>query len=161
MAAEYSANALQLINANASAIFTETPVPCFNGYVFHRDESGIFKLASPSLITGNCNVRRCCCGYRMPTANYLVQFGGNIAVPTGGTVEEISMAIFVDGVEDPSSIMRVTPAAVDQYDNISRTIIVQVPWICRCSDVSVRNTSAQAINLQNANLVIDYLGISR
>lgn len=160
MAAEYSANAAQNLAANASVIFTETPVPCRRGLVFHRDESGIFRLASPSLIAGNRNVGGCCCA-GMPMANYLVTFGGNVAIPTGGTVEEISMALFVDGAEDPSSTMLYTPAAVEQFGNISRSIIVQVPWICRCSSFSVRNTSTQAITLQNANLVVDYLGITR
>ncbi len=159
MAAEYSANAAQTVAANASAIFTETPVPCNRGLVFHRDESGIFRLASPSQIGCGCNARRCCCE-GMPMANYLVHFGGNIAVPTGGTVEEISMALFVDGEADPSSTMLFTPAAVGDFGNIGTTIIVQVPWICRCSSVSVRNTSTQAITLQNANLVVDFLGIT-
>lgn len=159
MAAEYSANIAQNVGANASAIFTESPVPCRRGLVFHRDESGIFRLASPSLIARNRNWGCCCAG--MPMANYLVHFGGNIAVPTGGTAEEISMALFIDGEVDPSSTMLYTPAAAGDFGNIGTTIIVQVPWICRCASVSVRNTSTQAITLQNANLVIDFLGISR
>lgn len=160
MAAEYSANAAQNIVANASAIFTETPVPCRRGLIYHRDESGIFRLASPSQIGNGCYQRRsCCCG--MPMANYLVHFGGNIAVPTGGTPEEISMALVIDGEVDPSSTMIYTPAAAGDFGNIGTTIIVQVPWICRCASVSVRNTSTQAITLQNANMVIDFLGISR
>ena len=50
MAAEYSSNVLQNVAANGSVIFTESPVPCNRGLVFHRDESGLFRLAS-----ANCN----------------------------------------------------------------------------------------------------------
>lgn len=158
MAAEYSANVAQNVAVNGSAVFTESPVPCNRGLVFHRDESGIFRLASPSVI--GCYRNRCCCE-GMPMANYLVHFGGNIAVPAGGTAEEISMALFIDGEVDPSSTMIYTPAAAGDFGNIGTTVIVQVPWICRCASVSVRNTSTQAITLQNANLVVDYLGITR
>jgi len=159
MAAEYSANALQLIPPSGSAIFTASPVACNRGLVYHRDESGLFRLASPSVITGG-NLRRCCCS-RMPTANYVVAFSGNISVPTGGTAEEIRLALAIDGEIDPSSIMAFTPAAVDTADNVSTQIVVPVPWICRCASVSVRNVSTQAIQLENANILFNYDGICR
>ena len=155
MAAEFSSNALQTVSAGGSVIFTESPVPCNRGLVYHRDESGLFRLASPSV--GGC---RNCCG-DMPTANYEVAFHANIQVPTGGTVEAISLAIFVDGEADPSSIMTVTPAAVQEAFNVGADIIVAVPWICRCGSVSVRNVSTQAIEVSNANIVFDFTGIRR
>lgn len=160
MAAEYSANATQLVQANGSVIFTESPVPCNRGMIFHRDESGIFRLASPSVL-GVCCRRTCCCDF--PEALYQVAFHANIAVPgtPAGTVEEISLALAIDGEIDPSSTMLFTPAAVDEYGNVGADIIVAVPCICRCSSVSVRNTSTQAINVQNANLVFDFAGIKR
>ena len=46
MAAEYSSNAAQIVPVNGSVIFTETPVPCVRGLVYHRDDSGIFRLAN-------------------------------------------------------------------------------------------------------------------
>ena len=46
MSAEFSANAAQVVPANSSVIFTESPVPCTSGLVYHRDESGIFRLAN-------------------------------------------------------------------------------------------------------------------
>ena len=154
--AEYSANAIQNVLANQPVIFTESPVPCNRGLIFHRDESGIFRLANTTnnLWTG------CGCGcYQMPESIYQVSFSGNIAIPTGGTVEAISLAIAIDGEIDPSSTMIVTPAADDEYQNISTSIMVAVPAICRCSAVSVRNTSNQAVNVQNANIIFSYLGI--
>lgn len=145
MAAEYSANAIQTVASNGSVIFTESPVPCRQGFVYHRDESGLFRLAS-NAINNPCS--RC-------NANYQVAFHANIQIPTGGTVEPISLAIAIDGEIDPSSEMIFTPAAVEEFGNVGAEIIVAVPWICRCSTVSVRNTSTQAIEVQNANIVIN------
>lgn len=92
-----------------------------------------------------------------------VGFHCNIAVPTepAGTVEPISLALAIDGEIDPSSIMIFTPAAVGDFGNVGADIIVPVPCICRCESVSVRNTSTQAINVQNANIVFDFAGIRR
>lgn len=162
MAAEYSANQLQTVPANGPVIFTASPVPCNRGMIYHRDESGIFRLASPRVL-GVCCRRQCCCS-DFPEAVYSVGFHANIAVPgtpTAGTVEEIQLALFVDGEEDPSSIMSFTPAAVDEFGNVGAGILVSVPCICGCSSVSVRNISTQPVNVRNANLVIDFAGIRR
>ena len=148
MAAEFSANAVQVVPANGSVVFTETPVPCRNGLVYHRDGSGIVRLANRFF---RQNIMS---GWRR-NSNYLISFHANIAVPTGGTVEAISLAVAIDGEVDPSSIMTFTPAAVDEYGNVGAEVIVQVPFLCGCSSVSIRNNSTQSINVQNANLVID------
>ena len=160
MAAEYSANALQVVAANAPVIFTESPVPCNRGLIFHRDESGSFLLASNAGNTG-CS---CGCGCRrVYGTRYQVAFHANISLPTGGTVEPIALAIAIDGEIDPSSIMQVTVPLVSDTagDNVGADIIVSVPSLCRCSNVSVRNISTQPINVMNANLVFDYAGVSR
>lgn len=163
MAAEYSANALQVVQPNGSVIFTESPVPCNRGIIFHRDESGLFRLASPTAM-GVCCSRACCCR-DFPEALYQVTFHANISLPTdpAGTVEPISLAIAIDGETDPSSIMSVTVPLVSDVagDNVGADVIVAVPCICRCSSVSVRNVSTQVVNVLNANLVIDFAGIRR
>lgn len=159
MAAEYSANAAQIVQPSASVIFTESPVPSNRGLIYHRDGSGLFRMASPSALGANCCRRCCCCDY--PTANYQCAFHCNISIPTGGTVEPISLGLAIDGEIDPSSIMTFTPAAVDVLGNVGADVIVAVPCICRCSSVSVRNISTQAINVQNANIVFDFAGIRR
>lgn len=159
MAFEASANALQNVAANGSVIFTEVPVPCNRGFVFHRDESGIFRLAGPSVIGVNCCRRCCCCDF--PEAVYQVGFSGNIAIPTGGTVESISLALAIDGEIDPSSTMIATPAAIGDFWSVSTGIMVAVPCICRCSSVSVRNTSAQSVDVQNANIIFNFIGVRR
>lgn len=152
--AEYSANALQTVPANGSVIFTEAPVPCTRGLIYHRDESGLFRLAGPRAFGVSCRRPCCCCGF--PEADYSVTFHANIAVPTGGTAEEVQLAVFVDGEEDPSSIMSYTPAALETFGNVGAEIVASVPCICGCSSVSVRNISTQPVDVRNANLVISF-----
>lgn len=154
MAAEYSYALVQTVAANGSVIFNEAPVPCGQGLVYHRDGSGIFRLASPRIL----GYRRTCCRQN-PRAIYRVSYGGNIAIPTGGTVGEIALAIFIDGEEDPSGIMQSTPTALNAFGNVSADILVEVPWICGCSSVSVRNISDQSILVQNSNIVLDFESI--
>lgn len=146
---EFSANSLQTINANGVVIFENEPVPG-NGLIFHRAESGIFRLGNRYFMQNRCL-------YCRRSAFYRVSFGANIQVPTGGTAEEIGVSIFVDGEEDPSSRMLYTPAAVETFGNVSTSIIVEVPWMCSCSSVSVRSVSSQAIQAQNVNLIIEEL----
>lgn len=143
--AEYSANAVQTVNPGESIIFTDAPVPCTRGLVRHRDETGSFLLRG--------DVTQCACrGRRNRFSNYLVDFGANIAIPEGGTVEAISVAITIDGATIPASDMIVTPAAVEQYFNVSRAVNAQI-WSGCCETVTVRNTSSQPILVQNANVI--------
>ncbi len=156
MAAEYSGNAVQTVASNQPVIFTESPVPCNRGLIFHRDESGSFLLSS--LVRGN---QGCICNPQLYETRYSVIFHGNIAVPTGGTAEEIQLAVSVDGETDPSSTMIFTPAEVEEFGNVSAAIIVSVPSICGCDSVSVRNISTQDILVQNANIIFDLVGVQR
>jgi hypothetical protein len=82
-----------------------------------------------------------------------VNFGANIAIPTGGTVGQISLAIAVNGAVVPASTMIVTPAAVDEFFNVSREMPVAIFCGC-CQSVSIVNTSGQPITVQNATIEI-------
>jgi hypothetical protein len=143
--AEYSANAVQTVNPGESIVFTEAPVPCKRGFVRHRDETGNFLLSGwvPSC---SCGCRRC-----NKSADYLVEFGANIAIPTGETVGPISVAIALDGATIPASTMIITPAAVEEYGNVSRAVTAQV-WNGCCETLTIRNTSPIPILVQNANV---------
>lgn len=145
--AEYSNNVLQTVNPGETIIFTETPVPCRRGLVRHRDDTGNFLLKGYVPRQFGCPCRR------QDSANYLVDFGANIAIPTGGTVGAISVAITIDGATIPASTMTVTPAAVEQFFNVSRAINASV-WAGCCETIAVRNTSDQPILVQNANIII-------
>lgn len=141
--AEYSAIAVQTVAPGETVAFTETPVPCRRGFVRHRDGSGNFLLSGA--------VPRSC-GCRPRSANYLVDFGANIAIPEGGTAGAISVALVVDGSTVPASTMIVTPAEINEYFNVSRAINIDV-WNGCCETVSIRNTSDQPILVQNANII--------
>ena len=143
--AEYGANAVQIVNPGESIVFYAVD-PCQRGFVRHREGTGNFLLSG-------WTPNRCGCGCRRQrSAQYLVDFGANISIPEGGTVEEISVAIALDGSTIPSSTMRVTPAAVDEYFNVSRAIYADV-WNGCCETITVRNTSAQPIQVQEANII--------
>lgn len=135
--AEFTAVALQEVAAGEGIAFTETAVNGSNCIV-HRDGSSITKIRG---LTNQCNAR------------FLISYSGNIQVPTGGTVGEISLAIAIDGEPLQSAKMIVTPAAVTELQNVCAQVYVTVPRNC-CSTVSVTNTSTQAIEVQNSNLIV-------
>lgn len=144
--AEYLANAVQNISLNQPAIFTAS-IPCTRGNVFHEDETGIFILRGN---TPNCFAR------------YQVTFNGNIAIPTGGDVTPIAVALTVNGEPRQTSRAIFVPAAVDTYGNVTSTAIITVPKGC-CFTLSVRYVAADedpatvptpVIEMQNANLTV-------
>ena len=135
---EIIAVATQTVAENQNVLFTDS-VTCGNCSITHRDGSGIVTLRGT---TNQCRAR------------YKVTFGGNIAIPTGGTVEAISLALAIDGEGLGSSTMIVTPAAVEEYFNVFGAMFIDVPKGC-CLTVSVQNTSGQSILVQNANLIIE------
>lgn len=146
--AEFTYNPIQLVQPNQPVILN-TSIGCPRGYVLHRNESGIVTLRG--IVNSPCGC----------FARYQVTFNANIAVPEDGTAGAISVALAIDGEPILTSRAIVTPAAVDEYFNVTSTAIITVPKGC-CFNVSVENTSeaadpttpAPAINVQNANLVI-------
>lgn len=154
--AEYGALA-QTLQPSQPILFTENSVPCTRGLIFHRDGSGLFRLASTAFYQPYAN---CGCGcFNMPESMYLAAFHANIAVPTGGTVEPISLAFAIDGEIDPTTQMTLTPGAVDEFNMVGMDALIPVPAICGCGSFAIRNISNQAIDIQNANLLIDYRGV--
>lgn len=147
--AEFTYNPIQLVEPGQNVILNNS-ISCNRGYVLHRNESGIVTLRG---IVNNA------CGC---FARYQVTFNANIAVPEGGAVGPISVALAIDGEPILTSRAIVTPAAVDEYFNVTSTAIITVPKGC-CFTVAVENTSssatpgttpAPAINVQNANLTV-------
>lgn len=135
---EIIAVATQTVAANQNVLFTDT-VTNGNCSINHRNGSGLVTLRGT---TTQCRAR------------YKVSFGGNIAIPTGGTVDAIQVALAIDGEGLASSTMIVTPAAVEEYFNVFGAMFIDVPKGC-CLTVSVTNTSTQDILVQNANLIIE------
>ena len=88
---------------------------------------------------------------------YLVQFIGNIALPEGGTVAPISVGLSVDGEVIAGTEAVYTPAAVEEYGNVTAATLVQVYGCGGCGgnvSVAVVNTSGVPIDVDNANLLI-------
>lgn len=146
--AEYVYNPVQLVAPNQNVLL-DGSIPCNKGYVYHREGSGILTLRG---IVNNPCAR---------FARYQVTFNANIAVPTGGTVGPIAVALTLGGEAIQTSRAIVTPAAVDEYFNVTSTAIITVPSGC-CENVSIENitpgltpaAAPTAINVQNANLVV-------
>lgn len=150
MACEFLFNEVQDVALNSPIIFRSS-IPCTRGLVFHEDETGNFILRGTS---SNCN----CNQY----AHYQVTFNGNIAIPEDGEVTPIAIALTVNG--EPRYVSRAiyTPAAVEEFGNVTSTAIIKVPRCC-CFSLSVEAvpattdptvTPAPIIEVQNANLTI-------
>lgn len=145
--AEYLYNEVQSVALNNPLLF-DNSIPCGKSYIFHENQTGIFILRG---ITNQC------------FATYQVTFNGNIAIPEGGTVTPIAVAITVQGEPRLTSRAIFTPAAAEDYGNVTSTAIIKVPRGC-CFSVAVESvpattdptvTPAPVIDVQNANLVIN------
>ena len=136
--AEYTNSSVVAVAAGQNVPLTETAV-AGKSCVVHREGAGIVTLRG---LTNKCKAR------------YKVSFGGNIAVPTGGTVEAITAALAVNGEALASTTATVTPAAVENYFNVYVAAFVEVPRGC-CVTVAARNTSTQTINFANSNLIVE------
>lgn len=135
---EVTANLLQAVAVNQNVLFTDTVVPG-NCSIVHRDGSGLVTMRG---ITNQCRAR------------FRVSFGGNIAIPTSGTIAPISLAIAINSEPVATTTMTITPAAGEQFGNVFSTVFIDVPAGC-CSQVSVENISTQAIEVKNANLIVE------
>lgn len=153
--AEYIENSIQTVLPNQNVLL-QSSIPCNKGYVIHRNGSGILTLR------GIVNNPTAC------YARYQVEFNGNIAVPSDGTLGAISVALALGGEPIQSSKAIVTPAAVaedpptaENFFNVTSTAIIDVPKGC-CQNLTVENTSEgataadtpTAILVRNANLTI-------
>lgn len=74
-------------------------------------------------------------------ARYEVKVQGNIAIPTGGAVTPIAVAITLNGVALPDSVAIVTPTAVEDVWHINTSTTVTVPCGC-CVSISAAYVDA-------------------
>ena len=143
----------QTVDLNLPVLFN-TSIPCRNGNVFHENGEGIFILNGKAI---KCNCPNA-------SAQYLVQFVANIALPEGGTVGPIALALAVDGNIVVSTRAISTPEAVQEFNNISIAKVVTIPKVCGCENVSIIATSgivtpatgtpAPTIDVADGNLLI-------
>lgn len=126
--AEYlTRDAVESVALNTPIPFVDS-IPCNRGNVFHQSGTGIFVLR------GIVNNPTAC------FARYNLEFTGNVAIPEGGAVTPIATAIVISGESRDGSRSIVTPAAVDQYGNVTSRATVDVPKGC-CFTASVEYVS--------------------
>lgn len=147
--AEYlTRDSVETVALNAPIPFLDS-IPCPNGNVYHQSGSGIFILKGK---TNNCFAR------------YEVTFTANISIPTGGTVTPIATAIVVSGEQRLGSRSIYTPAAVDEYGNVTSRTVINVPKGC-CFTVSVEYisgvTDGTTTPTPNINIVDGSVSINR
>ena len=143
----------QDVALNNPILFNDS-IPCSQGRIYHDDGNGTFQLRGMNRRCG------CGCGCHQMT-EYQATFNGNIAIPEGGTVGPIAVALAIDGEPLQSSRAIVTPAAAEQYFNVTSTAIITVPIGC-CYTVAVENVPAgvagpidqQAISVADGNLTV-------
>lgn len=116
-------DSVESVALNTAIPFIDS-IRCNKGYVIHASGSGIFVLR------GIVNNPTAC------FARYEIEFTGNIAIPTGGAVTPIATAIVISGEERNGSRSITTPAAVDEYGNVTSRATVDVPRGC-CFTASV------------------------
>ena len=126
--AEYlTRDQIEIVALNAPIPFVDS-IPCNRGYVYHQSGTGIFVLRG--IVNNSCGC----------FARYEVEFTGNIAIPEEGELTPISTAIVVSGEQRIGSRSIYTPAAVDEYGNVTSRAVVDVPKGC-CFTVSVEYVS--------------------
>ena len=135
---EITATALQSVETDQNILFTDE-VTCGSCSIGWRQGSGLVFMRGT---TQQCRAR------------FKVTFGGNIAVPDGGTAGPIGLALAINGEAVPSTRMIVTPTVTEAFFNVFSAIFIDVPKGC-CLQVSVQNTSDQTVSVQNANLIVE------
>ena len=136
--AEFTAAALQAVDTRQNILYTTT-VTHGTKCIVHREGSGVVTLRG---ITDKCSAR------------FRVAFFGNVAIPTGGTIGPISVAIAVNGEPLAASTAIVTPAALEEQNGVAIAADIEVPKCC-CVNVAVENVTAEAITVEGANFIVD------
>lgn len=127
-----------------NAVLLNDSIPCNRGYVLHQNGTGV--LTTRGIVNNPC----------AQFTRYIVSFKANVAVPTGGTLGEISLSVAVDGEAIPYSLSAVTPTAEGAFFNVAGFAYVDV-LKCDNPKVAIRNTSAteETITVRNATVRVD------
>ena len=112
--AKYLTSTDQNVALNGTIPFDVVSIPCNKGCVIPI-ATGILNLQ------GSTTNR---------FARYDVTAQANVAIPTGGAVTPIAVAITLNGVPIPDSVAIVTPTAVEDVWHINTSATITVP--CRC-----------------------------
>lgn len=122
--ARYITSTDQNVALNGTIPFDIVSIPCNKGCVI-------------PLTTGVLTLRS---GISNP-ARYDVTLQANVAIPEGGAVTPIALAVTLNGVALPDSVAIVTPAAAEDVWHINTSIPITVPCGC-CVSVSAAYVDA-------------------
>lgn len=123
--ARYITSTDENVALNGTIPFDIVSIPCGKGYVVPIT-TGVLTLK------GNTPNQ---------FARYTVTVQGNIAIPEGGAVTPIAIAITLNGVDIPDSVAIVTPTAVGNFWHFNTSIPITVPCGC-CVSVSAAYVDA-------------------
>ena len=126
--AKYITSTDQNVALNNTIPFDIVSIPCNKGCVIPIT-TGVLTLRS-----GSNN-----------QARYDVAVQANIAIPEGGAVTPIAVAITLNGVPIPDSVAIVTPAAAEDVWHINTSTPITVPCGC-CVSVSAAYVDATEDN---------------
>ena len=122
--AKYLTSTDQNVALNNTIPFNIVSIPCNKGCVIP---------ITPGVLTlkGGAN----------QFARYEVEVEGNVAIPEGGTVTPIAVAITLNGVAISDSVAIITPAAAEDVWHINTSTTITVPCGC-CVSVSAAYVDA-------------------
>lgn len=123
--AKYITSTDQNVALNNTIPFNIVSIPCNKGCVIPVT-TGVLTLK------GNTSNR---------FARYEVELQANIAIPEGGAVTPIAVAITLNGVAIPDSVAIVTPAAAEDVWHIHTSATITVPCGC-CVSISAAYVDA-------------------
>ena len=123
--AKYVTSADQNVALNGTIPFDIVSIPCNKGCVVPIT-TGVLTLQGSSTNR---------------FARYEVSLQANIAIPEGGAVTPIAVAITLNGVAIPDSVAIVTPAAAEDVWHVNTTATITVPCGC-CVSISAAYVDA-------------------
>ena len=123
--ARYLTSADSNVSLNGTFPFDIVSIPCNRGCVI-------------PIATGILNLRG---GSTNRFARYEVELLANVAIPEGGEVTPIAVAITLNGVPIPESVAIITPAAAEDVWHISTSATITVPCGC-CVSISAAYVDA-------------------
>ena len=147
--AKYITSTDQNVALNNTIPFNIVSIPCNKGCVVPIT-TGVLTLK------GNTSNR---------FARYEVDLQANVAIPEGGAVTPLAVAITLNGVAIPDSVAIVTPAAAEDVWHVHTSATITVPCGCCVSisaayvdatedDASVTPTPSIFVR-RNASLTVD------
>lgn len=123
--AKYITSTDQNVALNNTIPFNIVSIPCNKGCVIPIT-TGVLTLK------GNTSNR---------FARYEVELQANVAIPEGGAVTPIALAITLNGVAIPDSVAIVTPAAAEDVWHVHTSATITVPCGC-CVSISAAYVDA-------------------